>query len=58
MMVKGICVSKSRRFQVLKSAFPKALEVVTHSRIDGPSEIVQDSAKGGDNTDSQTVTIR
>jgi hypothetical protein len=35
----------------------KAFQVVTHGRIDGPSEVVQDSPKRGDDTDNQTVTV-
>lgn len=35
----------------------KAFEVVTHGRIDGPSEVVQDSPERGDDTDDQTVTV-
>jgi hypothetical protein len=47
----------ARRFQTLRCVFLKAFEAVTHGRIDGPSEIVQNSPKRGDDTDDQTVTV-
>lgn len=52
---RDLC-SQARRFQTLRCAFWKAFEAVTHGRIDGPSEIVQDSPERGDDTDDQTVT--